>query len=194
MARTKEFDPDVALDRAVEVFRASSFEAVSTAELCEAMGIARQSLYDTFGDKASLYRAALTRYRERSRGEVEVCTSGHSPLRALSNVFDMVAGFAKAECVRGCMMVNAISELAAVDSEVASIARQNQRAMIGVFADLIRSGQALGEIRPDVDPDVAATQLVITYCGIRVAAKADPASQTVRAAARRAVDFLRLPD
>jgi TetR/AcrR family transcriptional regulator, transcriptional repressor for nem operon len=191
MARTKEFDPEVALDRAMAVFRASSYEAVSTVELCEAMGIARQSLYDTFGDKASLYRLALARYQRDSRAQVAQCTAGHSPLAALTNVFEMLAGLPRAECARGCMMVNAIGELVAVDSNVASVARENQRSLVSLFANLVRSGQAGGEIRPELDPQVAATQLVVAYCGIRVMAKADPASTLLKAAARSAVDFLR---
>jgi AcrR family transcriptional regulator len=67
VARQKEFDPDIALDRAMSLFRSSGYEAVSTAELCNAMGIARQSMYDTFGDKAALYEAALRRYQSASR-------------------------------------------------------------------------------------------------------------------------------
>jgi TetR/AcrR family transcriptional regulator, transcriptional repressor for nem operon len=191
MARTKEFDPEVALDRAMAVFRASSYEAVSTSDLCEAMGIARQSLYDTFGDKASLYRLALKRYQEASRTEVITCVEDHSPMDALTNVFDALAGLPRAECARGCMMVNAIGELVAVDSDVASVARDNQRSLVRLFANLIRSGQSTGEIRADLDPQVAATQLVVAYCGIRVVAKADPTSPVLKAAARSAVDFLR---
>jgi TetR/AcrR family transcriptional regulator, transcriptional repressor for nem operon len=191
MARTKEFDPEVALDRAMAVFRASSYEAVSTSDLCEAMGIARQSLYDTFGDKASLYRLALKRYQETNRTEVITCVEDHSPMDALTKVFEALAGLPRAERARGCMMVNAIGELVAVDSDVASVARENQRSLVRLFAGLIRSGQAGGEIRADLDPHVAATQLVVAYCGIRVVAKADPTSSLLKAAARSAVDFLR---
>ena len=62
MARPKEFEKDAALDAATRVFRERGFAGSSAADLTRAMGIGRQSLYDTFGDKAQLYRAALARY------------------------------------------------------------------------------------------------------------------------------------
>ena len=58
MARPKEFDTDVALDAAVGVFGEHGFEGSSSAMLVEAMGIGRQSLYDTFGDYHWLYVAS----------------------------------------------------------------------------------------------------------------------------------------
>ncbi|OWJ59872.1 TetR/AcrR family transcriptional regulator, partial [Inquilinus limosus] len=48
MARPKEFDSEKALDAAIEVFREHGFDGTSTDMLVRAMGIGRQSLYDTF--------------------------------------------------------------------------------------------------------------------------------------------------
>src|SRR5450432_4342837 len=62
MARIKEFDPDVALERALDVFWEKGYEATSIADLVSATGVQRQSIYDTFGDKHRLFRAALDRY------------------------------------------------------------------------------------------------------------------------------------
>ena len=62
MARPREFDADTALDGAIGVFREHGFEGASAEMLVKAMGIGRQSLYDTFGDKWQLYRAAVRRY------------------------------------------------------------------------------------------------------------------------------------
>ena len=55
MARPREFDADAALDGAIGVFREHGFEGASAEMLVNAMGIGRQSLYDTFGDKWQLY-------------------------------------------------------------------------------------------------------------------------------------------
>lgn len=67
MSRTKEFDPDVVLDRAMELFWERGFEATSMALLTERLGIGRASLYATFGDKHQLYLAALRRYLHGGR-------------------------------------------------------------------------------------------------------------------------------
>ena len=62
MARPREFDADTTLDGAIGVFRERGFEGASAEMLVKAMGIGRQSLYDTFGDKWQLYRSAVRRY------------------------------------------------------------------------------------------------------------------------------------
>src|SRR5882762_5197437 len=64
MARHKEFDRDEALHKAMEVFWSRGYKATSIQDLVKHMGINRQSLYDTFGDKHALYLLALDRYRE----------------------------------------------------------------------------------------------------------------------------------
>ena len=51
MARPKEFESEAALKKAIGVFSEHGYEGTSTDALVQAMGIGRQSLYDTFGDK-----------------------------------------------------------------------------------------------------------------------------------------------
>lgn len=62
--RPREFDPDEALDRALEIFWRKGYEGASISELTEAMGINRPSLYAAFGNKEELFRKALDRYAE----------------------------------------------------------------------------------------------------------------------------------
>jgi AcrR family transcriptional regulator len=64
MARPKEFERDTALDDAIAIFCDHGYEGTSTEVLLGKMGIGRQSLYDTFGDKRRLYLEALQRYAE----------------------------------------------------------------------------------------------------------------------------------
>ncbi len=64
MARTKEFDPDAALQSALELFWRRGYEATSVADLVEHLGIGRASIYATFGNKHELYLKALDRYAE----------------------------------------------------------------------------------------------------------------------------------
>ena len=60
--RPRSFDPEKALDCALQVFRQKGYEGASLSDLTEAMGINRPSLYAAFGDKESLFRKALDRY------------------------------------------------------------------------------------------------------------------------------------
>jgi AcrR family transcriptional regulator len=61
--RTRQFDANQALDRALEVFWDRGYEGASLEELTAAMGINRPSLYAAFGNKAELFRKALDRYQ-----------------------------------------------------------------------------------------------------------------------------------
>jgi AcrR family transcriptional regulator len=71
MGRPREFDPDQALDRALRVFWRSGYEGASMADLTEAMGITRPSLYAAFGNKEELFRKALDRYVDGPGGYVQ---------------------------------------------------------------------------------------------------------------------------
>src|SRR5260221_13775813 len=70
MARTKEFDQDQALACAVVAFREHGLAGTSTDALLRAMGISRQSMYETFGDKKRLYLSALHHYNEANVTEI----------------------------------------------------------------------------------------------------------------------------
>ncbi|CAM5718591.1 TetR/AcrR family transcriptional regulator OS=Streptomyces alboniger OX=132473 GN=CP975_11160 PE=4 SV=1 [Streptomyces alboniger] len=64
MARTKEFDPEAALQSALELFWQRGFEATSMSDLVEHLGIGRASIYATFGSEHELYLKALDSYQE----------------------------------------------------------------------------------------------------------------------------------
>jgi AcrR family transcriptional regulator len=62
--RPREFDIDLALDRALAVFWRKGYEGTTLADLTRALGINRPSLYAAFGSKEELFRKALDRYAE----------------------------------------------------------------------------------------------------------------------------------
>src|SRR5262245_50625956 len=68
--RPREFDPDAALDRALDASRRQGHEGASLTDLTRAMGINRPSLYAAFGDKRGLFRRALERYTAGPAGYV----------------------------------------------------------------------------------------------------------------------------
>jgi len=84
MARPKEFDREIAVKRAVHVFCDRGFEGTSTEDLLRGMGISRQSMYDTFGDKRALYVEALRRYiTERVAIQIRILSAEASALKRL---------------------------------------------------------------------------------------------------------------
>src|SRR6478672_1527424 len=112
MARHKEFDCAEVLEKAMEVFWARGYEAASIQDLVEHMGINRQSLYDTFGDKHTLYLQALDRYLEvEGRKIAELLEQPGSVKRNVRRLFETAIDRSLADR-RGCFMNNAMSELA----------------------------------------------------------------------------------
>jgi AcrR family transcriptional regulator len=75
--RPRAYDPEKALDKAIEVFWANGYAGASLDELSVAMGMGRPSIYNAFGDKDALFLKALGRYRE---------TIGSTPLLAMAGV------------------------------------------------------------------------------------------------------------
>ena len=66
----KQFDPEIALDKAMQLFWAKGYSATGLTELLETMEIGRKSLYDTFGNKRALYIKALDRYSQTTVGKL----------------------------------------------------------------------------------------------------------------------------
>lgn len=175
MARPKEFDRDEALGSAMAVFWRSGYESTSTEALLAEMRIGRQSLYDTFGGKHELFVKALESYRERFSREL-ACRLGEavSPVEAIRALFRSVGAGSDEEKRRGCMMVNAVVELAPRDPEIARIVAANQRALEETLRSALVRARALGELPAGADPARLARYLLASLQGLRVSAKANP--------------------
>jgi TetR/AcrR family transcriptional repressor of nem operon len=106
MARPKEFEREEVLERALKVFADQGFEGTSTDALMHAMGISRQSLYDSFGDKRSLYLETLRYYRAKSVSDlIHNLYGGSSPLKELEAALLTYAAKPTEEAPLGCLGV-----------------------------------------------------------------------------------------
>jgi AcrR family transcriptional regulator len=104
--RTRQFDVDEALDRALEVFWRKGYEGTSLADLTESMGINRPSLYAAFGNKEELFRKALDRYQT---GPQSFLTEAMAKPTARAVVEAIFSGFVRMQRgrdkARGCLIV-----------------------------------------------------------------------------------------
>jgi TetR/AcrR family transcriptional repressor of nem operon len=181
MARHKEFDRDEALHKAMEVFWSRGYEAASIHDLVEHMGINRQSLYDTFGDKHALYLQALDRYQEvESRKLFELLERPGSVKKALRQLFaGVVEGSLCAGERRGCFMGNAMSELAGRCKATASKTCRNMEAVEGAFYRALLRGKKAGELKGVREPRAVARFLYSSFQGLALMAKATQDRKTL---------------
>ncbi len=174
MARHKEFDRDEALHKAMEVFWSRGYEAASIQDLVEHMGINRQSLYDTFGDKHALFLQALDRYHEvESRKLFDLLDRPGSVKKALRQLFSFVIeGSLCEEGRRGCLMNNAMSELAGRCEATAEKTCRNMEAVENAFYRALLRGKKDGELKGVREPRAVARFLYSSFQGLVLMAKA----------------------
>ena len=173
MARTKEFDKDAILDKAVDLFWFKGYNGSSMQDVVDTLGLSRSSLYDTFGDKRQLYLAALERYRNQAAaGLIEMVNTSRNTIKSLEKIFDMLVNESFTDRFpRGCFMVNSTVELAPHDKDIDKIVRDNMQDIENALFDLIKRGQDSGEISANTDARAIARFLFNTISGLRVTAK-----------------------
>lgn len=167
--RPREFDPETALAAALEVFWRRGYESASMAELTEAMGITKPSLYACFGNKEALFRKALDLYERDKlcyiqtaleaptakavadrllRGALAIQTGGNDP-RGCMGVVSSVGGTTHAESIR---------------DEVLARRASSDRAMVERFA----RAKAEGDLPAGVEPEALACYLFTVVQGMAV--------------------------
>ncbi|KQV66112.1 TetR/AcrR family transcriptional regulator [Rhizobium sp. Root1220] len=192
MARHKEFDRDVALAAAITVFSEHGYEGTSTDELLTAMKISRQSMYDTFGDKRSLYLQALERYNAKSVARlVADLRRETSPVKALEGTLLAFASRPASEAARGCLGVSAVCEFGRTDADIARLTDSASAVLSDVIHAIVTDGLRAGEISPDIATEEAVQFLGAALSGMKVSARNGAPEETLRGIARMAIRSLR---
>lgn len=192
MKARRESAIDETLEKVMDHFWRHGYTATSLADLEEATGLYRGSLYNAFGDKRELFMHSLRRYDRIHR---EAKTSGldrqPSPRGAVIAFFEAAAQDVARD---GCLVVNSALELGAHDAEVASFVERSFERIEEFFLRLIERGQAAGEISPRVEPNGAAKTLLGMLLGLRVLARISPDQERLRSMVDQANALLPPPD
>ena len=174
MARPQEFDTAQALSEAMHVFWRKGYEATSLADILAATGLSKSSLYAAFGDKRSLFLAALSAYQAERMAYTEQALDDGQPARQSIESFfrDLVAHIADPAHSAGCMTANEAVELAPHDVDVQRLVAEDFQALDDAFTRTIARGQADGSIASAEDPRKLARFLVVGFQGLQVMARA----------------------
>lgn len=188
----KQFDVDKVLDKAMQAFWARGYEATSMQDLVECTGINRGSLYATYGDKRSLFLAALRMYdetvRQKMLTELEARCAPREAIRGLFLAFSEQAS--PKDCNRGCFLTNTALELAAHDGEARHIVAEAQTQIEAFFARMIRRGQESGDIARHMDPSRTASGFLASLAGLVVLIRSRPEPKLLQAVVDDAIGRL----
>jgi TetR/AcrR family transcriptional repressor of nem operon len=173
MARTKDFDESEVLNKAVSVFWLKGYNGTSMQDLVDSLGISRSSLYDTYGDKHTLYLKALEFYQNTSGSAMyNIATNATSSREALKQLLELVVNNLLSDKQhKGCFMVNAEVEVAPHDIEVRDMLCKNEKQIEEAFHLAIQKGQQSGEITNRQDAMAITRFFLTTIKGIQVSAK-----------------------
>lgn len=152
MARTREFDPSEALDKAMRVFWAKGYFGTSIEDLVNATGVSRYGLYGEFGDKNGLFLAALAHYEAHVvRPLLDIIEQPGASLDAIRALFALLADFMRQPGKLGCLVFNAVNEMGLHDDATAGkILEVRERLAQGIRA-MLANAAANGELPAGFD-------------------------------------------
>jgi TetR/AcrR family transcriptional regulator, transcriptional repressor for nem operon len=166
MARHKEFEVNEVLDKAIQLFWEQGYEKTSMQELVEFMGIHRRSIYDTFGDKHTLFMKALKRYEAIQNKKMSLLVEKQESVKELIRQF-FESTLEKTGDPQGCFIVNSGVELGLLDPEVSSFVEDSYSKAEKFIYNLILFGQQTGEIKAHLDPEVLSHYFMNAWVVLR---------------------------
>lgn len=182
MGRPKGFDPEAAVDQAMEVFWGQGYGATTPRQLAERLQIGKGSLYHAFGGKRQLYDLALRRYLDMRIRSVGSMLENPDPAKEVLRrvLVYLVETDLERPDRRGCFATNSAVEFGRIDEEVTARVLDLFGRTEAAFRALIERGQRDGDIRPDLDAAASASMLLSTATGLHVLARVESGPERLR--------------
>ena len=168
--RPRSFDPDEALDRALDLFWRQGYEGTSLTDLTEAMGINRPSLYAAFGNKEELFQKALERYVGFGSAFVRASMACCTAREAVEALLTGAAQNGREDGPRGCLLVKGAlagsSDSAAIQQQLNARRAENEAILLA----RLLAGQEAGEFAANIDATDLARYFTTVLHGLSVQA------------------------
>ncbi|MFC7304422.1 TetR/AcrR family transcriptional regulator [Streptomyces monticola] len=196
MARPRTFDEEKAVEAACHVFWTKGYDAASTQDLCDATGLGRSSIYNTFKSKDHLFRRSLAHYMDAmSAQQVAILEegdgSGAERIRALlSTVVAAELENRREGHGSGCFTVNTIASLASRDPQIAQILDKDLRWRLSSLRAAIEAGRRDGSVTSTRDTAGLAWYVVSVISGLRIAGQTGAEGPVLEQIAETALDAL----
>lgn len=148
MGRSKEFDPTLVLRKAIEIFGHYGYEGTSLQNLLDGLGIARQSLYDTYGTKRDLFISAVKYYmNEKTATVISYLERPGSVKQAIADIFHAIVVALQDEQRRNeCFIIQSAIDQVPHDPGIAEFFKQDMARLEQAFYEALVRAQNEGEL------------------------------------------------
>jgi TetR/AcrR family transcriptional repressor of nem operon len=193
MPRTREFDPDQAIEKAVMVFWKKGYFDTSVEDLVRQTGVSRYGLYGEFGNKKELFHKVLRRYGKNLRkhlyGDVSRADAG---LSEIESCFRRIAERATGPHRRlGCLLCNTATELAPHEKETTEMVRLELNSLRKTFFHALQNARRRNELKPGPDAKQLADFLTGVVMSLALLARSGAEPKMIRNLAKTAMTALR---
>jgi TetR/AcrR family transcriptional regulator, copper-responsive repressor len=191
--RPRAYEPDVALAKALDLFRRDGFAATSLDDLSAATGMNRPSLYGAFGDKRELFIKSYQRYREDARAAMIDIFRNELPVRErLARIYAVALDiYISGESgPRGCFTVMTAASEAIADPDIRAMVLEGLVELDKAFAACFRRAKERGELPESADPIVLAQLASATIHTIAIRARARVPRAELEAIVKGALDLM----
>jgi AcrR family transcriptional regulator len=191
--RPRAYQPELALGKALDLFRKHGFTATSLDELSAATGMNRPSLYGAFGDKRELYIKSYARYRADARKAMQEIFRDELPIRKrLERIFAVALDiYLSGETgPRGCFTVMTAASEAVADPEIRALVLEGFSELDKAFANCFRLAKEQRELPASADPVVLAQLASATIHTIAIRARARVPRKQLEAIVKGAIDVM----
>ena len=162
MARPQEFDPQAALQTAINLFWEKGYADASVDEVVKRSGVAKYGLYGTFGNKRELFKKALVQYaRDRREDLLRLLRKPDASLPEILAFFqDVPMRVTDTSHPGGCLVCNVGMELGSSDPEIRDIVKRVFREFSQLMKQCLERAVQKGELAKATDSGSLATYLV----------------------------------
>lgn len=162
-------------------FWEAGFEGSSMQNLVDRMGISRQSLYDTYGNKRELFEAALKRYREEviEPALASLSDTSRTPTELIRNHLESIAQ-GRAPMPIGCLVVRTATEIPVDDVEIGAMLNDCVQEARTAIQRVVERGQASGEFDPGRSAEDLAGSVIASGMGLHVMRRLPGQGKSVR--------------
>jgi AcrR family transcriptional regulator len=191
--RPRAYQPEIALGKALDLFRKDGFAATSLDDLSAATGMNRPSLYAAFGDKRELYIKSYARYRADARAAMIDIFRKELPIRErLARIYAVALDiYLSGEAgPRGCFTVMTAASEAVADSDIRAMVLEGFTELDKAFAACFRLAKEKHELSETADPAVLAQLASATIHTIAIRARARVPRKELEAIVKGAIKVM----